>query len=225
METQNSNEQARAAISRRGFLKVGVLGTAVAAVGGIGLALRGPDARKTPGDLQVFNAKEYAILAALAQVICPPHGKSLPGANAIDVAAKADALLAPMNGAIQKEFKILVNVFDNAITGLLFEGRITPFSKLSYEEQVRSFESWAGSSVAFRRTAYQALRAMMAALYYGDERTWEGVGYGGPPEIADIRADRLAKLEQEQREAIENSRPQALAARKKTASEEEEAAP
>ena len=223
MTTPNSEEtsqgQAGEGLSRRSFLKVGLVGSAIAAVGGVGLALRGPAMRAVPGGLKVLSEKEYAIIAALGDVICPKRGPNLPGATAIDVAKKADDLFATMPETAQKEFKILLGVFDNALTGLLFEGRITPFSKLSPEAQVRSFESWANSGVAFRRTAYHALRAMIPALYYGDKRTWKGVGYGGPPDVADIRAYRRAKLEQEQREAIENSRPEALAARKAQAAQ------
>ena len=217
---ETSPEQAGEGLSRRSFLKVGLVGSAIAAVAGVGLALRGPAMRAVPGGLKVLSDKEYAIIAALGDVICPARGPSLPGASAIDVAKKADDLFATMPEAAQKDFKILLNVFDNALTGLLFEGRITPFSKLDPEAQVRSFESWAGSGVAFRRTAYHALRAMIPALYYSDERIWKGVGYGGPPDVADIREYRLAKLEQEQREAIENSRPEAIAARKAQASQE-----
>ena len=205
-------EQVREQISRRGFLKLGLVGTALAATGGVGLALRGGALRDAPANLKVFSQHEYSVLAALGDLICPAMPPDLPGATALDVASKADAMFAPMPADIQKQFKMMLSLFDNALVGFLFEGRITPFTKLSPEDQYKSFESWGNSTIGFRNTVFNALRALVPALYYGDERTWKGVGYPGPPEIADILEYRRGKLEQEQRDAIAASTPEAIAA-------------
>jgi len=113
--------------------------------------------------------------------ICPILGEKAPGAAALDIASKADELFAKLDDEARQEFKILLGVFDSALAGFVFEGRITPFTKLSPEGQDKSLRSWGASRVGFRRTGYQALRALSGALYYGDERMWKNVGYLGPP--------------------------------------------
>lgn len=205
-------DAARAEVSRRGLLKVGLVGTALATVGGVGLALRGPALRELPQGLRVFDAKEFSIAVSVAEAICPPPGDASPGAVAVGVAEKLDALFAGMAPAVQAEAKLLFSIFDNALMGLAFERRVAPFSKLSLEARRASLQRWAESDVAFRRTAYLTLRGLCAAFYYCDERTWPGIGYPGPPHavVAAVRPARRAKLAEEQRLAILNSRPEVL---------------
>lgn len=207
-------EPAGAQVSRRSLLKVGLVGTGVAAIGGVGLAMRGPAMRELPPGLKVFNAKEFSIAAAVADVICPERGQGAPGATAIEVAVKLDGVFSALAPAVQKEAKILFTAFDNALLGFVFERRFTPFSQLSREAQITSLQSWAESGVAFRRTAYLTIRGLCSAMYYGDDRTWERIGYAGPPHamVAVVRPVRRAKLAEEQRLAIQNSTPEALAA-------------
>src|SRR5690606_12655582 len=86
-------EQVREQISRRGFLKIGVLGGMMAASGGVlGLAFRSGALRDAPADLKVFSRAEYSVLAALGDLICPAIPPDLPGASALDVAAQVDKM-------------------------------------------------------------------------------------------------------------------------------------
>ena len=183
-ETSDLESGARrpSTLPRRSFLKVGLLGTVVAALGGVGLALRGALLRKIPaGGLKVLSEKEYSILAAVMDRICPDLGEKAPGAAALDIASKADEAFAKLDEGAQKEFKILLGVFESALAGFLFEGRLTPFTKLSPEDQDESLRRWGNSRIGFRRSGYQALRGLSGALYYGDPRMWKNVGYPGPP--------------------------------------------
>jgi len=168
--------------ARRGVLKAGLIGTAVLALGGASLALRGTLMRATPAKgLHVLSAKQYSVLVAVADRICPAAGEGAPGATALGVAATIDRNLARAENDMQGAIKLLLDVFDNALTGALFGERLAPFSQLDAAAQDRLLAQWRASTVAFRRSAFGALNGLIASTYYGDARTWHRVGYDGPP--------------------------------------------
>jgi hypothetical protein len=90
-----------------------------------------------------------------------------------------------------------LTLLENALSGALFDGRFTPFTKLSGEEQDRVLSAFRGSRLTFRRSIFAALDALVSAVYFGDARAWPAVGYGGPPDPAKLRAmyaDNLVDL-------------------------------
>ncbi len=186
-------------IPRRGFLKIGLIGTVAVAAGGTALALRQTVLRELPKDgLKVLTAKEYAIIAAIADVVCAPRSEGVPSASDLDVARNADRQIAKLDPAVQKDMKALLAVFDSALAGFLFDGRLRPFTALPKEKQADAFMAWGDSSVAFRRTAFQALKQLAGAMYYVDKSTWPIVGYSGPPDVSGYREANRQKREAEE---------------------------
>jgi hypothetical protein len=175
-------------VRRRGVLKAGLIGTAVLALGGISLAMRGTLMRAKPGrGLRVLNAKEYSVLVAIADRICPAAGEGAPGASAIGIAATIDQHLANAEKDVQGAIKLLLGVFDNALTGALFGERLAPFTQLDPQAQDRVLTQWRASTVAFRRSAFGALNGLISSTYFGDARTWQRIGYDGPPSPQALR--------------------------------------
>lgn len=206
-QTGSSESAVEGAIPRRGFLKIGLAGTALAAVGGVGLALRDSALREMPaGGLKVLTRREYSILAALADTICPSTGPDVPAPGKLDVARRIDEMFSRRDAQMQKEFRTLVGMFDNALFSFLLEGRITPFTKLSPEARARSLSNWEHSGLELKRTIFIALRRLTGMIYYSFPETWKHIGYEGPPTetalayreinrtvMAAERAARLAK--------------------------------
>lgn len=175
-------------VSRRGVLKAGLLGTAAAIAGGVGLGLRATRLIAPPGDgLQVLSVKEYAVLVAIAERICPAPADGSPGATQLDVARLVDRRLATLERDAQDGVKILLMVFENALTGALFGERLAPFTQLDGEAQDRILAQWRASTVAFRRTAFGAFNALVGTTYFGEAVTWGRLGYGGPPSVSALR--------------------------------------
>ena len=134
-------------VRRRGVLKAGLIGTAVLALGGISLAMRGTLMRAKPGHgLRVLNAKEYSVLVAIADRICPAAGEGAPGASAIGIAATIDQQLANAEKDVQGAIKLLLGVFENALTGALFGERLAPFTQLDPQAQDRVLTQWRASA-------------------------------------------------------------------------------
>lgn len=170
---------------RRSFLKKGLLGGLLLAVGGAGaIALRPTVKKVSPrSQLLVFSPDEYAIFAAIAEcVVAAPEGS--PSPTSVDVAGKADAAMAVALPSVQKEFKQLLGLFENGLTGLTTGTSLAPFTAASSKAQRARMTAWSRSRIGLFRTGYQAVKRLAAACYYASPESWKAVGYPGPPEIS-----------------------------------------
>lgn len=174
-------------IPRRGFLKKGLLGGALLLVGGaLPIALRG--GRRGPAPLRplaLLTPDEHAIMAAIAARIVPGDGAgpAWPSAAALDCAGKIDALMATTHPRVGAEFRQLLHLFENGLTGLLTTLRPTPFTRCAPADQDARLEAWRQSRVALLRSGYQALKRLSQATYYSSPEIYPRVGYPGPPEV------------------------------------------
>jgi len=171
--------------SRRGLLKKSVAGaTLLALAGSVPLALRRTKLRELPthGPLQFFTPAEYSIWAAVADRILAeekPSGGPTPAQ--LDVAARADAFLAPLPDTDRKDLKQLLALFDNALFSALQGGPPRPFTAMSPEEQDAQLRRWQNSRLTLQRTGYQAMKRLCCALFFSAPETYASVGYPGPP--------------------------------------------
>jgi hypothetical protein len=153
-------------VNRRTFLKRGLVGGAVLLLGGGTLALLPTKEVVAPeADLAVLGARAFQVLAAVAKRVVPDT---------------VDTLLRRAAPEAQADFNKLLGLFENALPGLLFDGRALPFTQLSPESQDRVLRSWRDSRFALRRSGYHALRRICLATAYADEATWPALGYSPP---------------------------------------------
>jgi hypothetical protein len=167
-------------VNRRTFLRRGLFGGAILAVGGTGLALW-PSLleRKPRSPLKALDEKEFAVLAAVAS-----RTVRAEGADPVQMAHGVDELMGRAVPEVRADFKKLLGLFENALAGLIFDGRPKPFTRLSPEAQDAVLEHWRNSRITIRRAGYQALRKLTAAAHYAQPSTWASVGYPGPPQIS-----------------------------------------
>lgn len=166
--------------TRRGFLKKGLLGGVVLALGGGGWLFSRPSAATpAPEGLKVLSAREYAVMHALVQRFVPAHAR-FPSPELLNTTVACDAIFAMTEEVTQGEVKQLLMLFENALPNFLFAGRTKPFTQLDVDEQDKVLAEWRDSKLTLRRTGYNALRGTVMAAYYGNKDTWSAVGYGGP---------------------------------------------
>lgn len=168
--------------SRRGFLKKGLFGSALLALGGAGFLATRPSAEVTlPAEgLLVLTAREFAVLQVLAARFVPAR-TGFPSVDEIRVAFNCDRILSQVDDTALRELKQLLLLFENALPNFLFGRRTRPFTKLSVPEQETVLGEWLRSRWVVRRTGALALRGLVVAAYYGSSKTWSAVGYPGPP--------------------------------------------
>jgi hypothetical protein len=172
---------------RRSILKKGLLGGLILAVGGaIPIAMRrGAEPRAPRGPLRVFTPIEHEIFASAAARLVPGDGAGAdwPTADALDCAGKVDGLLARLHPSAGVEFRRLLRLFENAMTGLLVLGHPTTFTRSSPADQDRRLEAWRHARTPLLRSGYQAMKRLAHATYYASPETFARVGYPGPPVV------------------------------------------
>jgi len=193
--------------TRRGFLKKTLGGAALlAAAGAVPLALRKTQLRPVRSALRFFTPAEYSVFAAVAERVLARGPADVPeqlvgvlrerppapSPAEVDVAAKADAFLAPLDAGSAKELKQLLALFDNALFSFVTGGPPRPFTRMTAPDQDAHLDRWATSRIAIRRTGFQALKRLAAAVYYGSPETYASVGYPGPPDelVRTVNASR-----------------------------------
>jgi hypothetical protein len=166
-------------MNRRSFVQRGLFGGALLLLGGGGLALYPTRHLASPTKaLRVLDDRGFQVIVAVAARVI-----SAPDADAIVLAERIDESLSRLPPEAQGDLRGLLGLFENALPGLLLDGRATPFTRLDGAAQDRALESWRDSSLLLRRSGYHALRRLCFIAYYGDERAWPGIHYGGPPDV------------------------------------------
>lgn len=164
-------------MQRRAFLKRGLVGGAVLALGGVGLSqLPGRIGFRPRSALLVFDEKQFNVLAAIAARMV-----TAPGADPITIAHTIDAALARAAPEAQSDLRGVMDTFDNALLGALLDGRFRPFTRLEPADQDRALIAWRDSRLVLRRGAYKALKNLCTTSFYRKESSWASVGYPGPP--------------------------------------------
>ncbi len=170
---------------RRGFLKKGLVGAALLAVGG-GTWLVTRRTRPAPalggGPLRALSPEEATVVLAIADRLVPERS-GFPRPLEVGVPRKVDAMIALAHPATQKEVRQLLRLFENALTALLFDGQFRPFTASSPRGQDDWLRRWARSRITLRRSGFQALKKLVYAAYFGSPETWEAIGYPGPPPL------------------------------------------
>ena len=173
--------------SRRSLLKKGALGGVLLfAAGSLPIAFRpsGPLARPTR-PLGQLTASEYGIFAAAAtRLVLGNHADARwPMPAAVDCAGRLDDILSTLHPRATAEFRKLLRLFENGMTGLFSIGSAETFTAASVDEQDRRLQSWRHSRLALLRSGYQAMKRLAHATYYSSPATFAAVGYPGPPVV------------------------------------------
>jgi hypothetical protein len=172
-------------ITRRQFIKAGLVGGAALAAAGLFYS-RGP--KQAPGGAVPpgLTLSERTIIAALVPAILagalPASGAARSRAveETVDGVGVAIAGLAP---AAQKELAELFMLLDLAPARALLAGVWTGWAAAPVEDVAAFLEGWRFSRLALLRSAYAALHDLVLGAWYGNPGSWPAIGYPGPPEI------------------------------------------
>jgi len=134
--------------------------------------------------LHVLDAKAFQVLVAIASRVVP-----MPDADPVAIAHAVDEALVRVPSEAQVDINRLLKVFENALPGLILDGRTAPFTRLPSTAQDRVLERWRDSRLVMRRGGYHALRKLCLGAYYGDSKTWKRIQYPGPPDTAGFDFD------------------------------------
>lgn len=163
-------------MDRRTFLRRGLIGGAVLMLGAGGLfALPSGDLAQPVRALAVLEPRAFGVLVAFARRMI-----TLEGADHVAIAHRVDDALRFATPEAKKDINALLMLFENALPAFLFDGRVTPFTRLSPERQDAVLDHWRRSSIEIRRTGYTVLRKLCAAGHYIEQESWSVMQYPAP---------------------------------------------
>lgn len=167
--------------NRRRFLKQTTFGLLALWGGGLSTLVR---MRQQPNStilsqLLFFSDQEYAIVQVLARRLIGPDARIGSEAGQTDVALRADRFLAEAELDVQEQFHQLLVVFNAPLFTFLFDFRLSSFLAMQPDQQDTYLHDWMTSTLAFRRTAFQALKRLCASMYYSHSVTWKDIDYTG----------------------------------------------
>ena len=167
-------------LSRRTFLKRGLVGgTLMLLGGGGGLALLPSKLSPVPlPPLRVLSPQQFNVVMAIAGRVV-----TAAAANPHAIAVGVDTSLSYTSSDTQSDVRALLGLFENALPGLLLDGHLLPFTRLTPAAQDAVLDRWRKSRVALRRTGYQALRKLVLAAHYAQESSFAAIPYAPPSNL------------------------------------------
>jgi hypothetical protein len=173
-------------ITRRQFVRAGLVGGALLALGGGAWLWQAKRARHAATAAEVALGEAPAILGALAPALLegalPQPGPERQAALARSVQGTLAAirgLPVPVQGELAQLFGLLA--FAPARWALT--GRVKAWPEIDAEDAARVLERWRSSRFQLLRSAYHAFHDLVLGSWYADERSWPAIGYPGPPQL------------------------------------------
>jgi choline dehydrogenase-like flavoprotein len=148
-----------------------------------------------------LTAGERKVLAALCDTLVPalrvdpdPSGFFDRSATDLgvdgDIARIAETYFGPEQ---RTDFRRFLRTVESPALNLVLTGRPLRFTRLSLAERERYLSGWARSRLALKRQGFQAIKRLVAFLYYAklvDGKTnpnWQAIGYDAPDDFARVR--------------------------------------
>ena len=162
-------------LSRRSFIKAGLIGTfALATAGGLYRATR----PTLPAGF-VLDEETRSALSAIIPVVLKDAIDSAP--------ATIDAVLMQVRDAImglplatQKEVQDLFGLLTLGPTRRFLVGLSDDWQHAKSQDVAAFLQNWRMSRLSLLQSAYQALHDLITGSWYGSESSWEAIGYPGP---------------------------------------------
>lgn len=181
--------------SRRGFLKAGIVGTALLGAAGAGSILSGctPDeaaSRQIDGkevSYYFLTAEEQTLLMALMPAILadalPEQPREYTDSLEATLAAVDEAIyrFSPVN---QAEFRQLFGLLNFGPTRALAAGVWQRWERIDQPRAELFLQRWRNSRFGLLNNGYSALVKITNVAFYGRSANWELSGYPGPPAYA-----------------------------------------
>ncbi len=163
---QTLTQHAYAVITRRRLITGGL---AAAALGAAGLVY---------GRYTELGDDDRVIVAAIAPVMLGiPH-------SGAQVARGVDIAISGLPLEVRAQIHQLFGILRFAPARILVAGVRHPWRAANADEVAHFLSAWRYSRVTQLRSAYDALHQLIMASWYGNDASWNAIGYAGPPNVA-----------------------------------------
>lgn len=171
-------------LSRRGLLKVGLMGSAFLATAGLTASLTGCSASTPANGFAILRDSDLPFLKALIPVMLAGAVKPENIPAAID--GTLQNLDYSLNRLSPEMLKLTVQLFDvlaMAVTRGPLTGIWGSWENASAEDIRHFLDRWQNSSLSLLRMGHASLLQLVMMAWYGRPEAWAHCGYPGPPKI------------------------------------------
>ncbi|WP_407293268.1 twin-arginine translocation pathway signal protein [Stutzerimonas zhaodongensis] len=172
------------ALSRRGLLRIGVLGSVALTGAGLLGSIAGCSAERAAPGLAFLRDSDLPMLQRLTGVLLDgavaPH--DMPSAVQ-GTLASLDQGLAHLSPAVSKQVLQLFDLLSLPVTRGPLTGIWSSWEQAQDSEIHAFLQRWENSPFALLRQGHASLLQMVLMAWYGREESWEHCGYPGPPVI------------------------------------------
>jgi hypothetical protein len=162
-------------LSRRSFLKAGLIGTVVLAGAG---GLYRYNKKTAPAQRYTLDGDARSALAAIAAVVLKD---ALSTPQAADMAVtRVQAAIASLPLKTQSEIQDLFALLAFAPARRFAAGISGGWEHADPADIAPFLQSWRFHRFTLLQNAYHALHDLIFGAWYADESTWAAIGYPGP---------------------------------------------
>lgn len=171
-------------LSRRGLLKVGLLGSALLATAGLTASLSGCSASTPKAGFAVIRESDLAFLHALIPVMLA--GAVAPEKMAQAVEGTLSNLDYSLNHVSPELLKLTLQLFD-VLAMPITRGPLTgvwgSWAHASPADMQAFLERWQNSSISLLKMGHASLLQLVMMSWYSRAESWGHCGYPGPPTV------------------------------------------
>lgn len=171
-------------LSRRGLLKVGLMGSAFLATAGLTASLSGCSASTPANGFAVLRDSDLPFLKAVIPVMLA--GAVKPEAMQQAIAGTLQSLDFSLNHLSPELLKLTVQLFDvlaMAVTRGPLTGVWGSWENASSEDISHFLDRWQNSSLSLLRMGHASVLQLVMMSWYGRPESWAHCGYPGPPKV------------------------------------------
>ncbi|MDD0842251.1 twin-arginine translocation pathway signal protein [Pseudomonas sp. Gutcm_11s] len=169
-------------LSRRGLLKVGLLGGAFLATAGVTASLSGCSAAGPAAGFNVLRSSDLPSLRAIIPAVL--QGAVQPGAMqaAVDATLQGiDHSLHHVSPELLKLTQQLLDVLAMSVTRGPLTGIWGSWENANSDDVSQFLTRWEHSSLDLLRMGHSSLLQMVLMSWYARPQSWAHCGYPGPP--------------------------------------------
>ena len=171
-------QRSRLASTRRQFLRGSGSAAALLALARLP-AGAAPSANTATGvRSSIFDARGREILTQIVERMVETGEPDAPAVRDTRAIQVIEALCSGLDPALVEPLPMLMRAVE--WSPLLFDWRLTPFTRLDAAGQDACLRGWMTSRFTLRRLAFFALRNLAFVGWYSQEASWSLIGYSGP---------------------------------------------
>jgi hypothetical protein len=166
-------------LKRRRFLKLGLGGIALLAIGGGAFKWLGSGyGAFVTGDERpiALTTKEFAVVKCVVRALTPADGP-LPSGESLGIAQRIDEELWAASSDTRSDLKAGLQVLEHAT---IINGYSARFTSLDAQKQREYLTKLLDGSNDTLRQVAGGLRQIVHIFYYARPETWKAIGYDGP---------------------------------------------